>query len=163
MKHYLLAHDLGTSGNKATLFTQDGELVDSKLSAYPTEYSHDNWAEQDPRKWWKAVCDSTRALLNGRDAKEVAAVCFSGQMMGCLCVDADGVPLRNSIIYSDQRAEKQTQRLAGRLSPQEIYRITGHRVSPSYSTEKLMWIKDNEPEVYARTFKILNAKDYMNL
>jgi xylulokinase len=162
MKRYLLAHDLGTSGNKATLFTLDGELVDSKLSAYPTDYSHDNWAEQDPRKWWNAVCESTRALLKGHDAKEVAAVSFSGQMMGCLCVDAEGVPLRNSIIYSDQRAETQTQRLAGRLSPLEIYRITGHRISPSYSVEKLMWVKDNEPEIYARTFKMLNAKDYMN-
>ena len=88
MKRYLLAHDLGTSGNKATLFTFDGQLVDSRVSAYPTDYSHDNWAEQDPRRWWTAVCETTRALLQGRDPKEIAAVCFSGQMMGCLCVDS---------------------------------------------------------------------------
>jgi xylulokinase len=162
MKRYLLAHDLGTSGNKATLFTFDGQLVDSRVSAYPTDYSNGNWAEQDPQRWWNAVCESTRALLQGRDPREIAAVCFSGQMMGCLCVDNVGVPLRKSIIYSDQRAEAQTKRLVGRLSQTEVYRISGHRASPSYSIEKLMWVKDNEPELYARTYKMLNAKDFMN-
>lgn len=162
MKRYLLAHDLGTSGNKATLFSLEGELVDAKVSAYPTAYSHDNWAEQDPARWWTAVCQSTRALLGGRDPQEIAAACFSGQMMGCVCVDKAGAPLRPAIIYCDQRAEEQTRRLAERLSPAEIYKVTGHRASASYSIEKLMWVRDNEPDVFARTFKMLNAKDFMN-
>ena len=63
MSRYLLAHDLGTSGNKATLYADDGRLIASHTVAYPTHFFNGNWAEQDPADWWRAVCDSTRALL----------------------------------------------------------------------------------------------------
>ncbi len=163
MKRYLLAHDLGTSGDKATLFSLEGSLIDSTIRSYQTYYSNNTWAEQNPSDWWKAVCDTTRKLLQKRDADEIAAVAFSGQMMGCLCVDGSGTPLRNSIIYSDQRAVKETAFLVEKIGGIEIYRITGHRASPSYSIEKLMWLKRNEPETYKNTYKMLNAKDYINL
>ena len=96
------------------------------------------------------------------DAGEIAAVALSGQMMGCLCVDRHGRTLRPSIIYCDQRAAKQTERMLQRIDPREFYRITGHRPSPSYSIEKLAWLKDHEPQVYADTEKMLNAKDFIN-
>ncbi len=162
MKRFLLAHDLGTSGNKATLFTVDGELVAAKTHAYETNYFHQNWAEQNPADWWEAVCGSTRELLANVDPREIAAVALSGQMMGCLCVDRRGEPLGPSIIYCDQRAVEQTERLLEKLSPEEFYRITGHRASASYSIEKLMWLKDHRPDVYQGTHKMLNAKDYVN-
>lgn len=162
MTQYLLAHDLGTSGNKATLFTLDGRMAASETEPYETHYFHTNWAEQDPADWWRAVERSSQRLLRGVDPGEIAAVALSGQMMGCLCVDAAGRPLRPSIIYCDQRAVEQTDRILERIEPAEFYRITGHRASPSYSIEKLAWLKDNEPEVYAQTHKMLNAKDYIN-
>jgi len=163
MKRYLLAHDLGTSGDKATLFTLEGRLVASRTSPYETRYSNANWAEQSPEDWWSAVRTATASLLSEHDKADVAAVCFSGQMMGCLCVDARGRPLRDSIIYSDQRAVVETGRLADAIGAEEIYRITGHRASASYSIEKLMWVRAHEPEVYRKTHKMLNAKDYINL
>ena len=92
-KRYLLAHDLGTSGNKATLFTIDGELVATSTSPYKTNFFNNNWAEQNPLHWWQAVCMSSRELIQHISANEIAAVCFSGQMMGCLCVDAQGTPM----------------------------------------------------------------------
>ncbi len=159
---YLLAHDLGTSGNKATLFTVDGELVAARTEPYDTHYFNDNWAEQDPADWWRAVCRSSQALLQDIDAGQIAAVALSGQMMGCLCVDRQGKPLRPSIIYCDQRAGRQTERMLDRIDPAEFYRIVGHRPSPSYSIEKLAWIKEHEPQVYAKTHKMLNAKDFIN-
>ncbi len=159
---YLLAHDLGTSGNKATLFTVDGRLVASKTVPYDTHYFNDNWAEQDSGDWWQAVCRSSAELLADVNAGDVAAIALSGQMMGCLCVDRQGRALRPSIIYCDQRAQQQTDRMLGRVDPIEFYRITGHRASPSYSIEKLAWIKDHEPDVYAKTHKMLNAKDFVN-
>ncbi len=162
MKRYLLAHDLGTSGNKATLFTVDGELVASKTHAYETRYSHGNRAEQDPNDWWQAVCRSSQELLENVEAGQIAAVALSGQMMGCLCVNRQGRPLRPSIIYCDQRAARQTERILEHVDPGEFYRITGHRPSPSYSIEKLAWLKDHEPQVYADTDKMLNAKDFIN-
>jgi xylulokinase len=159
---YILSHDLGTSGNKATLFTTEGKLVSSVTSSYGTRYSHNTWAEQDPADWWRAVCDSSRKLLEGAGPKDIRAVALSGQMMGCLCVDTKGRPLRNALIYCDQRAEDQVKQLEERLDPKGFYRITGHRISSSYSVEKFMWIRDNEPDIYDATAKMLHAKDYIN-
>jgi len=162
MKRYLLAHDLGTSGNKATLFTTEGKLVRSVTSPYGTRYFNTNWSEQDPEDWWKAVCESTQSLAAEIDAREVAGICFSGQMMGCLCVDREGRPLRPAILYSDQRAVAECDSILQHIDPMDFYRITGHRASASYSVEKLMWVMKHEPEVYARTRKMLHAKDYIN-
>jgi len=163
MANYLLAHDLGTSGNKATLFTLDGELVASRNSSYDTRFFHGNWAEQSPDDWWRAVCDSSRQLLDGVDTDEIACVALSGQMMGCTPVDRQGNALRPSILYCDQRAEEQARRILDAIDMPEFYKIAGHRVSSSYSLEKLMWIRDHEPEVFRRTHKTLCAKDYINL
>ena len=162
MKNFLLAHDLGTSGNKATLFTVDGRLVKSVTVPYGTHYFNTNWAEQDPEDWWKAVCSSTQELMRGVDGKEVAVISFSGHMMGCLCVGRDGRPLRPGILYCDQRGVKEEAEILSKIAARDFYRITGHRASASYSAAKLMWVKNNEPEIYARTFKMLHAKDYMN-
>ena len=96
------------------------------------------------------------------NARDLAAICFSGQMMGCLCVDRGGKPLRPAILYSDQRAVRECDSILQKIDAKEFYRITGHRASASYSVEKLMWVKDHEPDVYRRTFKMLHAKDYLN-
>ena len=89
---YIIAHDLGTSGNKATLFREDGQMVTSETFAYGCHYFNANWAEQDPEDWWRAICETSRNLIAKAniDASEIAAISFSGQMMGCLCVDRAG-------------------------------------------------------------------------
>ena len=163
MAEYILAHDLGTSGNKATLFATDGTLVGSRTVAYPVYYDKPLWAEQDSNDWWNAVCDSTKELMSayGVDAEDVKAVSFSGQMMGCLPVNADGEPLCRSIIWADMRAEAQTEALREKIDDDAFYKITGHRNTASYGIQKAMWLKDNCPEIYEQTYKFLNAKDYM--
>lgn len=161
MPNYLIAHDLGTSGNKATLFTTDGEYVKSRVAGYDTHFFNANWAEQAPEDWWKAVCLSTKELMQGVDAGSVAAISFSGQMMGCLCLDKNGTPLRKHIIWADMRAVKEEQSIRERIDPHEFYHITGHRPSASYSLAKLLWVKNNEPDVYRNIYKVLNAKDYI--
>ena len=97
---YIIAHDLGTSGNKATLFDEDGRMVTSETFAYGCHYFNTNWAEQNPEDWWQAICETSRNLIAKAkiDAGQIAAVSFSGQMMGCLCVDREGKPLRPAII-----------------------------------------------------------------
>ena len=163
MPNFLLAHDLGTSGNKATLFTTEGELVTRRTSPYPTRYFHGNWAEQNPAQWWEAVCQSTKELLKScGGGGEIVAVALSGQMMGLTPVDRGGNVLRPSILYCDQRSEKQAAHLAERMDPKVFYGITGHRISSVYAIEKLMWLKDNEPERYKKTYRTLCAKDYIN-
>lgn len=163
MDKYLLAHDLGTSGNKATLFSEDGSLAGSCFAPYPAHYFHDTWVEENADDWWNAVCLTTRQLLETSQAapEQIAAVSFSGQMLGCLCVNKEGVPLRPSLIWADQRASRQAAKLEEHISQWDYYHITGHRNTASYGMQKLMWIKENEPEIYEQTFKTLNAKDYI--
>lgn len=161
MADYLIAHDLGTSGDKATLFTADGELVKSVLYTYNTNFFNSTWAEQDPEDWWKAVCENNKRLLTGIDKKRVVSMAFSGQMMGCVVVDHSGRPLRPAIIWADQRSQQQETYIRNRIDETEFYHITGHKISASYSIEKLMWIRDNEPEIFRQVYKMLQPKDYM--
>jgi xylulokinase len=161
MKNYVLAHDLGTTGNKATLYDKEGALVSSAFYGYETEYAQTSWAEQDPDDWWRAVCASTRDLLGQTKVRgdEVACIVFSGQMMGCVPLDKEARPLRKAIIWADQRAVKQERWVGERVPPEEIYRITGHRLSASYSLSKILWLRDYRPEVYTGAYKFVHAKD----
>ncbi len=161
MGKYLLAHDIGTSGNKASLFSIDGKLIKSTVAGYPVNYGYGGCAEQNPLDWWAAVCRSTQEIINDIDPKDVAAVSFSAQMQCCLVVDKKGTILRPAIIWADHRAEAQAKRLQESVDDTYSYQLLGHRISPSYSIEKLMWIKDNEPDIYKHTYKMLQVKDYI--
>ena len=163
MVRYILAHDLGTSGDKATLFSSEGELVRSAFTPYETIYPRANWAEQDPACYWEGFCRSTKKILEEANIKptDIAVVSFSGQMMAALPVDREGQALRNSIIWADLRSTKQADDFGSRIDPERVYEVTGHRLSGSYSATKIMWIRDNEPDIYKRAFKFIHAKDYL--
>ncbi|NTU62626.1 MAG: xylulokinase, partial [Chloroflexi bacterium] len=138
----ILAHDLGTTGNKASLFDDQGQLIDSHTVHYPVHYAQAGWAEQDPIEWWRAVTTSTQALLAEAqvDPAGIAAVTFSGQMMGIVPIDAAGQPLRSAIIWADQRAVEEAEAIGMWCGPENIYQRTGHRVSPAYLAAKILWV-----------------------
>ncbi|MBZ0288661.1 MAG: xylulokinase, partial [Anaerolineae bacterium] len=162
MKNYILAHDLGTTGNKATLYDREGAFVGSAFYGYSTQYPHTGWAEQNPEDWWQAVCVSTRKLIQqipGLHADEIACIVFSGQMMGCVPLDKNAMPLRNAIIWADQRAVDQANWLSERIPPDDMYRITGQRLSSSYSLPKMLWLRDHQPEIYRSAYKFVQAKE----
>jgi xylulokinase len=161
-KHFILAHDLGTTGNKATLFDTDGSVVTSTFAGYGTDYPQPNWAEQNPGDWQKAVFESTQHLLTASNvsAEQIAVVSFSGHMQGALVVDEEGTPLRSAIIWADQRATAQAEFIRQTCGEAEVYRLTGNRVSAAYTAAKILWIKDNQPDLYRRIYKVLQAKDY---
>ncbi|MBN2391448.1 MAG: xylulokinase [Anaerolineae bacterium] len=163
MRNYILAHDLGTTGNKATLYDAEGHLVGSAFYGYATEYAHPRWAEQNPEDWWKAVCTSTHQLLAQTDvcSDDVACITFSGQMMAAVPLDKNAQPLRPAIIWADQRSTGQVNWLLERLTFNEMYTITGHRLSESYSLLKMLWIRDHQPDIYRNTHKFVHAKDAM--
>jgi xylulokinase len=162
---YILAHDLGTTGNKATLYTPEGELVASCFHPYETRYLSANWVEQNPEDWWEAVCLSTAKLLADSrvEPSAIKVVSFSGQMMGALLVDRRGIPLRPAIIWADQRGLAQADLLKDKVGMERVYKITGHRASPSYSAAKILWVRDEEPELFKKVHKFLQAKDYIAL
>jgi xylulokinase len=162
-RSYILAHDLGTTGNKVTLFDADaGAAASSLFEPYDTAYQQPNWAEQDPAGWERAVFGGTRRLLDqaGISPGAIAVVSFSGTMNGALPVDAAGEPLRPAILWADQRATAEAQFLADVFGAAQVYRCTGSRPGAAYTAAKLLWVKAHQPEIYARTHMVLQAKDY---
>lgn len=159
----IIAHDLGTTGNKATLVDSTGAMVASVTVHYATDFGSGGKAEQDPEAWYDALCRATRSLLEASPGAQgaVQAVTFSGQMMGAVLVDGAGRPVRPAIIWADTRSSAQSDRLIAEVGMDEGYRITGHRLNPTYSLSKVMYVRDTEPEVYARARTLLLAKDYM--
>jgi xylulokinase len=162
---YILAHDLGTTGNKATLIDANGKPLASAFESYDTTYPHPNWAEQNAADWERALVEGTRRLLEqaaqaGVAPGQIAALSFSGHMQGALVVDAEGVPLRPAIIWADQRATAQADFIAQACGEEHVYRLTGQRVSAAYTAAKLLWIKEHQPDLYARTAYVLQPKDY---
>ena len=161
----LIAHDLGTSGNKASLHSEDGRLLAAATASYPTRYAADTTSEQDPHDWWTAVVSATRQLLaaSGVRPDQVDGICVSGQMMGLVLLDAAGEPVRPAMIWSDQRASEEAAALADGCGADDAYRITGNRVAAIYTLPKLVWVRNHEPENYARATALCMAKDYVNL
>jgi xylulokinase len=159
----ILAHDFGTTGNKAALHSNEGELLATTTVEYPTDYGKGGRVEQDPERWWSAVAAATRELFEktATSPSGIEGISFSGQMMGAVFLDGSGRSLRPAIIWADTRAQRQTDRLIERLGMERCYGIAGHRLNPTYSLEKVMWVRENEPEVFERTRAVLLAKDYV--
>ena len=161
MEKYLIAHDLGTSSNKASLFSTTGELVKSYTVPYEVHFFQKNCAQQNPEDWWEAVCTATRKIIEDISPENVLGISFSSQMQACIAVNENGEALRPAMIWADQRAEEQMEQLVERVGFDRMYELNGHRPSASYSIEKLMWIRDNEPDIYGKTYKMMLAKDYI--
>ena len=162
-KQFILAHDLGTTGDKASLYDSSGQALSSVFTGYATHFPNPGWVEQNPEDWWQAVCVSTRKLLASARVprQEIACVVFSGQMMGCIPLDRQARPLRSAIIWADSRATVQAARLIEALGLENAYRITGHRVSPNYGSPKMAWMREHQPELFAQVHKFVLAKDFI--
>ncbi|GAA1434348.1 xylulokinase [Microlunatus lacustris] len=159
----IISHDLGTTGNKATLVSDEGRVVAAVTATYGTDFGPRGKAEQDAGDWWDAVCRATRDLLAQAAVApaDVEVVSFSGQMMGAVLLDGAGVPVRPAIIWADTRSVAQTATLVEKVGMERGYRITGHRLNPTYSLSKIMWVRDHEPDAFARAEKVVLAKDYV--
>ncbi len=159
----LIAHDLGTTGNKASLHTDDGRLLASVTVSYGAHFAAGGVAEQNPADWWDAVVSATRQLTesSGIEPGSVAGLVVSGQMMGAVLLDAAFEPVRPAIIWADSRSSQQAAQLRAALGLDYAYALLGHRIDPTYSVEKVMWVRDNEPQTFARVRHIALAKDYV--
>ncbi len=154
-KQYLLAHDLGTSGVKAALTDLTGSVIAASESRYPVYYSPDGGAEQDVEEWWAAIVKTTHDMLAqaGIHPSQIAGMSMDAQMVGTLPVDKDGKPLRRVMIWLDGRAQHEAETLVEMTG---LPFITGKAPSA-----KVLWIKNNEPHIYGKTYKFLDCKDYL--
>ncbi len=164
--HTLLAYDLGTGGNKASIYDTDGRLLATAFAPYDTEYPQPGWHEQRPETWWDSVVTSTRKLLaeSGTDPASIRCLAISGHSLGCVPLDTDGRLLRSSTpIWSDKRPVEQAARFFERVDPTHWYRLTGNGFPAAhYTAFKILWYRDREPEMFDRIDKVIGTKDYIN-
>src|SRR6186997_2823082 len=166
MNKKIISFDLGTGGNKASLYDADGNCVASAFVPYSTEYPYVGWHEQRPQDWWNAVIESTRKLLSssGVNQNEIACLGISGHSLGAVPVDEEGRLLRETTpIWSDIRAQKEVEDFFSRVDPDEWYMTTGNGFPAAcYTIFKVMWYRNHEPEMFRKVCKILGTKDYIN-
>lgn len=163
----LLGIDLGTTGVKAALFaTDDGHVLSSAFFDYPLMHPHPGWAEQNPADWWQASIAAIRtclaqAALNGVQPADVRGVGLSGQMHGVVLLDEASMVLRPCIIWADQRSEVQCRWMTERVGAERLIEYVSNPALPGFSAPKALWIRDNEPEIFARARTIILPKDYI--
>lgn len=163
-RRLVIGHDIGTGGCKGVLATADGELLAAGFEPYPVDHPRPGWAEQDPEDWWRAAQMVTARLMeeSGEDPARVVGMGFAGQMLGVVPVDAAGAPLRPAIIWMDSRADEQARRFVRRLGGERLVaRLAGAVPSGKDVVCKLAWLRENEPDLYARTHKFLDATGYL--
>ena len=155
--------DLGTSSVKVIALDLSGTVVGRATAAYPISVPAPGRAEQDPRHWWQATCTALRTLLASPAVagRLIAGVGVTGQMHGLVLVDRHGAPVRDAVIWPDQRATDDVRRLTQELGGDTIHQITGMPASVGFSGPTLSWIRRQEPEVYARARHALLPKDHL--
>jgi len=164
MAEYIIAHDVGTSGNKAVLVDTEGSVHGRRSESYRTDYPKPGWAEQEPADWWKAVTQTTKLLLEetGVSPKDVLCVTFSTQMLGIVPMDSQGGPLRPAIIWLDNRAGKQAGRMMRKFISAGVFAlIAGTALGGKDGIPKLLWLKGEQPDIYDRMCCFLDVDGYL--
>ena len=166
MGHYIIAYDLGTGGNKASLYDVDGRCLADCFVPYETHYPGAGFHEQKPDDWWRCIVQSTHQLLDDSDvdAKKIACCGISGHSLGAVPLGSEGNLLRDTTpIWSDSRAGKQASQFFGNIDEPAWYNITGNGFPAAlYTAFKVMWYRDNEPEMFGKINKVIGTKDYIN-
>lgn len=160
---YFLGIDTSTTGSKALLIDERGEVIAVASSPHTLQTPRPLWSEQDPREWWDAVSASIRSVLEqaGIGGEEVGAVGLTGQMHGLVLLDDTGNVLRPAILWNDQRTQSQCDEIHARIGRERFIQITGNVALTGFTAPKILWVKENEPEVYAKAKHVLLPKDYI--
>ncbi len=162
-KEYIVAHDTGTGGDKAVLTDLRGRILASQYRAYPVRYPRPEWAEQDPDELWAAVAATTREVIlsAGIDPAQVLGVGISAQMFNLLPVDERGRPLTPMLSWLDVRSVAQADRVLSGEMPAFLFQHTGNIPTAKDIIPKILWLKEERPELWARTALLLDCKEYI--
>ncbi len=162
---YLLGIDVGTSGTKAVLIAETGSVVARASLEYPLTSPRPLWSEQDPADWWTAVCGTTRLVLqqSGVEPREITGIGLSGQMHGAVFLDESNDVIRPCILWNDQRTEAECAWITERVGKERVVDLISNPVLTGFTAGKIVWLRNHEPENYARVRKVLLPKDYIRL
>lgn len=162
MANYFIGSDIGTSGTKSCVMAEDGQVLGSKYIEYPLYTPYPSWAEHNPDDYWNACADSIRASIQQANinVSEIRGVCVSALSPGCILVDKDLKALQYSHIWMDRRGVKQSKWLKEHIGDNRVFELSANPIDPYYGTVKLMWERDNRPELYRKTYKMQTAAGY---
>jgi xylulokinase len=162
-KKYILSHDTGTGGNKAVISDLNGQVLYSTYEPYGISYPNPEWVEQDPDELWQVVAATTRKVIqeSGIDPHEILGVGISAQMWNTLPVDEKGVPLTPMLSWLDLRSVQQADRVVEGDMAAFIFKHTGNIPTAKDSIPKILWLKEERPEVWERTAYLLDCKEYI--
>ena len=160
---YTLGIDIGTSGTKTVLFDVQGTKIASATVEYPLYQPKNGWAEQDPADWWNAVHTSVKTVMadSGVNPADVAGIGLSGQMHGLVMLDEDNNVLRPSIIWCDGRTGEECVQIESIIGRARLIEITANPALTGFTASKILWVRNNQPEIYAKCAHILLPKDYV--
>lgn len=159
----LLGIDIGTSACKVAVFTPNGELLASANKPYKVYYPGPGCVEQNPEEWWEAICAAIKEVLSNDkvNASEIEGIGIDGQGWSAIPVDSQGNVLANTPIWMDTRADKLCKRIKEAVGTDTIFNIAGNDFLPSYTTPKMIWFKENYPEIYNNTQFFLQSNSYI--
>ena len=157
----LLGIDIGTSGSKAVLIAPDGSVRAEATTEYPMAVPRPGWAEQDPEDWWKATVASIRQVLAHAGGDGIAGIGLTGQMHGLVLLDEAGNVLRPCIMWNDQRTASQCAEIEQKVGRAKLIELAGKPALTGFTAGKILWVRENEPDVYRRAKHVLLPKDYV--
>lgn len=153
--------DLGTSACKLLLVSEDGTVLNTVTKEYPLFFPHPGWSEQPAEGWWDACLAGIPELLNGTDPAEVAGIGVGGQMHGLVALDAEDNVLRPAILWNDGRTFKEVDYLNETIGRDVLSARTANIAFAGFTAPKILWMRENEPELFAKIAKIMLPKDYV--
>ena len=163
VKQYVVGVDLGTSGTKTVLFDTLGNVIASSTVEYPLYQPKNGYAEQKPEDWWNAAHVTLKNVIteSGIAPEDIKGVGISGQMHGLVMLDEDNKVIRPAIIWCDGRTEAECAEITEKVGYEKLIEITANPALPGFTASKIMWVKNHEPENYAKCRHILLPKDYV--
>jgi len=163
MGKLLLGIDIGTSACKLAIFNKDGQVLAQTNQSYKLYYPAKGYVEQDPDEWWEAIVVGIREILNtdGIDGADICGIGIDGQSWSAIPVDKDGNVLAKTPIWMDTRARAICDRVLKEVGEDQIFSVAGNNFLPSYTTPKMIWFKENCPEVFAKTYNFLQSNSYI--
>ncbi|HNB41648.1 MAG TPA: xylulokinase [Anaerolineales bacterium] len=161
--NYFLGIDTSTTSSKALLIDSNGVVIAVAAASHTLQTPKPLWSEQNPREWWDAVAASIKSVLEkaGVSGERVVAVGLTGQMHGLILLDENGSVLRPAILWNDQRTQSQCDEIHQVIGKEKFIQITGNVALTGFTAPKILWVKENEPSVYARAKHVLLPKDYI--
>jgi xylulokinase len=161
---FFLGIDVSTTGAKALVIDEQGNVIASHTTEYPLSTPKPLWSEQDPHAWWSGACASIQAALNKAHltGEAISAVGLTGQMHGLVMLDKSDQVLRPAILWNDQRTGPQCEEITAKVGGLDrLLALTGNQVLPGFTAPKIVWVRENEPHIFEQTTHILLPKDYV--